>query len=123
MTIEQIIQAKIGILPEQKQAEVLNFLNFLIASQTEIDPQEESNIQSQQQRVLGLDNGKISMSEDFNNPLCLENLIDLAAPTKSLFSRLKQIKISAPADFSENLDAYLNELNRNSINLTHQRYV
>jgi hypothetical protein len=26
----------------------------------------------------------------------------------SIFSRLKQIKISAPQDFSENLDAYLN---------------
>jgi hypothetical protein len=26
----------------------------------------------------------------------------------SLFSRLKQIKISAPPDFSENIDAYLN---------------
>jgi hypothetical protein len=38
----------------------------------------------------------------------LEDSIDSAAPTESLFSRLKQIKISAPADFSENLDAYLN---------------
>jgi hypothetical protein len=28
--------------------------------------------------------------------------------TSSIFSRLKQIKISAPPDFSENLDAYLN---------------
>ena len=37
MTIEQIIQAKIGILPEKKQAEVLIFLNSLIESQTEID--------------------------------------------------------------------------------------
>ncbi|GBD51491.1 hypothetical protein [Microcystis aeruginosa] len=27
---------------------------------------------------------------------------------ESLFSRLRQIKISAPADFSENIDAYLN---------------
>jgi len=38
---------------------------------------------------------------------------DLISPidqpeTSSLFSRLKQIKISAPPDFSENLDAYLN---------------
>jgi hypothetical protein len=31
-----------------------------------------------------------------------------AAPTESLFARLRQIKISAPADFAENLDAYLN---------------
>ncbi|MCU0567213.1 MAG: hypothetical protein MUF49_11520 [Oculatellaceae cyanobacterium Prado106] len=28
--------------------------------------------------------------------------------SESLLSRLKQIKISAPPDFSENLDAYLN---------------
>jgi hypothetical protein len=28
--------------------------------------------------------------------------------SQSLLSRLKQIKISAPSDFSENLDAYLN---------------
>lgn len=27
---------------------------------------------------------------------------------ESLFSRLRQIKISAPSDFSENIDAYLN---------------
>jgi hypothetical protein len=30
------------------------------------------------------------------------------SPPESLFSRLQKIKISAPADFSENLDAYLN---------------
>jgi len=29
-------------------------------------------------------------------------------PKASLLSSLKQIKIAAPADFSENLDAYLN---------------
>ena len=108
MTIEQIIQSKIGILPEQKQAEVLNFLNFLIASQTEISPQQESDAQPKRQRVLDLNKGEISMSENFNDPLSLEHSIEQSAPTKSLFSRLKQIKISAPADFSENLDAYLN---------------
>ena len=69
MTIKQIIQSKIDILSEQKQAEVLNFLNFLIASQTEIDSQQESNIQPKRQRVLGLNKGQISMSDDFNAPL------------------------------------------------------
>lgn len=69
MTIKQIIQSKIGILPEQKQAEVLNFLNFLIASQTEIDRQEESTAQPKRQRVLGLNKGEIFMSDDFNAPL------------------------------------------------------
>jgi hypothetical protein len=108
MTIEQIIQAKISILPESKQAKVLIFLNSLIESQTEINPEQESDIQPKLKRVLGLNKGEISMSEDFNNPLCLEHSIEQSAPTKSLFSRLKQIKISAPADFSENLDAYLN---------------
>ena len=37
---------------------------------------------------------------------------NLATPPQknpeSLFSRLRQIKISAPSDFSENIDAYLN---------------
>ena len=69
MTIKQIIQSRIDILPEQKQAEVLNFLNFLIASQTETDPQQETNIQPKRQRVLGLNKGQISMSDDFNAPL------------------------------------------------------
>jgi Protein of unknown function (DUF2281) len=68
MTIKQIIQSKLDILPEQKQAEVLNFLNFLIASQTKIDRQEESNVQPRQ-RVLDLNKGEIWMSDDFNAPL------------------------------------------------------
>jgi hypothetical protein len=33
---------------------------------------------------------------------------ELVNPKASLLSSLKQIKIAAPADFSENLDAYLN---------------
>ena len=58
MTIEQIIQSKIVILPEQKQAEVLNFLNFLIASQTEIDVRQENAEWSQfslEQAMQGLE--------------------------------------------------------------------
>ena len=34
--------------------------------------------------------------------------IDEPIASNSLLSRLKQIKIAAPPDFSENLDAYLN---------------
>ena len=34
--------------------------------------------------------------------------IDEPIASNSLLSRLKQIKITAPPDFSENLDAYLN---------------
>jgi Protein of unknown function (DUF2281) len=69
MTIKQIIQSKIDILPEQKQAEVLNFLNFLIASQAKIDDREVSNVQPKRQRVLDLNKGEIWMSDDFNAPL------------------------------------------------------
>jgi hypothetical protein len=38
-----------------------------------------------------------------------ETTIVPAPPTESLFSRLSQITISAPVDFSDNIDAYLNE--------------
>jgi hypothetical protein len=34
--------------------------------------------------------------------------VDQPEASSSLFSRLRQIKISAPPDFSENLDTYLN---------------
>jgi hypothetical protein len=37
-----------------------------------------------------------------------ENYTSPEASTASLFSRLQQIKISAPADFSEHIDGYLN---------------
>lgn len=69
MTIKQIIQSKIDLLPEQKQAEVLDFLDFLIASQTKINDQEGSNVQPKRQRVLDLNKGEIWMSDDFNAPL------------------------------------------------------
>jgi hypothetical protein len=58
MTIEQIIQAKIGILPESKQAEVLIFLNSLIENQTEIDARQENAEWSQfslEQAMQGLE--------------------------------------------------------------------
>jgi hypothetical protein len=42
MTVKQIIQAKIDILPESKQTEVLNFLNLLIESDRELSTQQES---------------------------------------------------------------------------------
>lgn len=43
MTIKQIIQEKIDTLPESKQAEVLNFLNFLIESQINLNSQHEND--------------------------------------------------------------------------------
>jgi hypothetical protein len=58
MTIEQIIQAKISILPENKQAEVLIFLNSLIESQNEVDTKQENAAWSQfslEQAMQGLE--------------------------------------------------------------------
>jgi hypothetical protein len=58
MTIEQIIQAKISILPESKQAKVLIFLNSLIESQTEVAARQESAEWSQfslEQAMQGLE--------------------------------------------------------------------
>ena len=43
MSIKQIIQDKIDILSEEKQAEVLIFLNSLIEDQHEYDRQKESD--------------------------------------------------------------------------------
>ena len=55
-------------------------------------------------RVIVLEDNKVL--EDNN---IAENVATLPQKNpKSLFSRLREIKISAPADFSENIDAYLN---------------
>jgi hypothetical protein len=40
-----------------------------------------------------------------------ESSIEPADASESLFSRLSQIQIFAPADFAENIDAYLNQEN------------
>jgi hypothetical protein len=59
MTIKQTIQEKIDILPESKQAEVLNFLNTLIESQIELHTQQENAEWSQfslEQAMQGLEN-------------------------------------------------------------------
>jgi hypothetical protein len=59
MTIKQVIQEKIDILPESKQEEVLNFLNSLIESQSEFHAQYE-NVEwaqfSLEQAMRGLEN-------------------------------------------------------------------
>jgi hypothetical protein len=113
MTIEQIIQSKIGILPEQKQAEVLNFVNFLIASQTEINPEQESDVQPKLKRVLGLNKGEISTSEDFNNPLCLEHSIEQAAPTQTHTEHPHPSFAEAAHEFIGCLDSDIEDLSHN----------
>ena len=62
MSIKQIIQEKIDILPESKQTEVLNFLNYLIERQQEISIQQENVEWSQfslMQAMQGLENDSL----------------------------------------------------------------
>jgi hypothetical protein len=62
MTVKQIIQAKIDILPESKQTEVLNFLNSLIESDRELSSQQENLEWSQfslTQAMQGLENDNL----------------------------------------------------------------
>jgi hypothetical protein len=58
MTTKQVIQAKIDILPENKYAEVLDFLNSLIKDQMNNDTQQENQEWSQfslEQAMIGLE--------------------------------------------------------------------
>jgi hypothetical protein len=58
MTIKQVIQEKIDILPESKHVEVLNFLNSLIESQIDCDTQQENQEWSKfslEQAMVGLE--------------------------------------------------------------------
>jgi hypothetical protein len=62
MNIKQIIQAKIDILTEDKQAEVLTFLNSLIESQRDDDIQRNNDEWSHfslEQAMQGLDNDNL----------------------------------------------------------------
>ncbi len=80
-----------------------------------IPPEYSAQWEGKTIRVIVLDEAAPHPSAEAN-PLkgsvtCEGDLISpIAEPiaSNSLFSRLKQIKISAPPDFSENLDAYLN---------------
>jgi hypothetical protein len=62
MSIKQIIQAKIDILTEDKQAEVLTFLNSLIESQSGEDIQKNNDEWSRfslEQAMQGLENDNL----------------------------------------------------------------
>ncbi|MUG98496.1 DUF2281 domain-containing protein [Scytonema sp. UIC 10036] len=54
--------AKLQTLAPEQQLQVLDFVEFLVQKY----PQPQ---QSLQKRVLGLNQGEIWMSDDFNNPL------------------------------------------------------
>jgi hypothetical protein len=62
MSIKQIIQDKIDTLSEEKQTEVLTFLNSLIESQNEYDLQQENDEWSRfslEQAMQGLEDDNL----------------------------------------------------------------
>ena len=56
-----LVSEKIKTLPLEKQQEVLDFVDFLVQKSQKIEPQVK--------RVPNLNQGKIWISEDFNEPL------------------------------------------------------
>ncbi|MDJ0617244.1 MAG: DUF2281 domain-containing protein [Calothrix sp. MO_192.B10] len=59
--VTQELIAKLQSLPPEQQQTLLDFADFLV--------QKYGKPQARQQRVLGLHQGEIWMSEDFNDPL------------------------------------------------------
>ncbi|MCF4965646.1 type II toxin-antitoxin system VapB family antitoxin [Nostoc sp. CMAA1605] len=57
--------AKVQTLAPEQQQQVLDFVEFLMQKYT----QPEKTQETPQQRVLGLHEGQIWMSDDFNDPL------------------------------------------------------
>jgi hypothetical protein len=58
MTIKQVIQERINILPESRYAEILSFLDSLIESQIDSDTQQENQEWSRfslEQAMIGLE--------------------------------------------------------------------
>jgi hypothetical protein len=58
MTIKQVIQERINILPESRHAEILSFLDSLIESQIDSDTQQENQEWSRfslEQAMIGLE--------------------------------------------------------------------
>ena len=62
--IAETLVAKLLFLSPEQQQTLLDFAEFLV--QRHIQPEQA---QQAQQRVLGLNQGEIWMSEDFNEPL------------------------------------------------------
>ena len=62
--IAETLVAKLQFLSPEQQQTLLDFAEFLV--QRHIQPEQA---QQAQQRVLGLNQGEIWMSEDFNEPL------------------------------------------------------
>jgi len=94
--------------------QAIEFKTILHNGTVTIPPEYSAQWEGKTIRVIVLDDAALIPATEANplkGSVTYEG--DLISPidqpeTSSLFSRLKQIKISAPPDFSENLDAYLN---------------
>jgi hypothetical protein len=94
--------------------QAIEFKTILYNGIVNLPPEYSSQWEGKTIRVILLDEAeqdgvaeaallKSNVTHEGNLPLSVQ-----PAASSSLFSRLRQIKISAPPDFSENLDAYLN---------------
>jgi hypothetical protein len=72
LDITETLIAKLQSLPPEQQQTLLDFAEFLV--------QKHAQPQPVQQRVLGLNQGEIWMSEDFNDP----SLIAIAAELSTI---------------------------------------
>lgn len=63
-TLDQINQ-RTAVLPDNLQQEALDFVEFLFAKSQNLLPKVESNTQ----RIAGLQRGKVQIAEDFDVPL------------------------------------------------------
>lgn len=66
LNIAEALVSKLQNLSPEQQQTVLDFAEFLLQRHTQSQPVQT---QPAQQRVLGLHQGEIWMSEDFNEPL------------------------------------------------------
>ncbi len=66
LDVTEALIAKLQNLPPEQQQTLLDFAEFLVQKHTQPQPVES---QPPKKRVLGLNQGEIWMSEDFNEPL------------------------------------------------------
>ena len=66
VAISEAVLAKLKNLPLEQQQQILDFVEFIAAKYLE---SQLTQRESSQKRVAGLQQGKIWISEDFNEPL------------------------------------------------------
>jgi hypothetical protein len=94
--------------------QAIEFKTILHNGIVSLPPEYSSQWEGKTIRVILLDEAERDEIAEANLPknnVTIEDdpsSVNQPEASSSLFSRLKQIKISAPPDFSENLDAYLN---------------